>query len=46
MAEERLKALGIELPEVATPLYSYVPFYQSGNTLYISGQIPRKGTEM
>lgn len=37
--ERRLQELGIELPQAAAPLAAYVPFTQSGNTLYVSGQI-------
>jgi enamine deaminase RidA (YjgF/YER057c/UK114 family) len=36
----RLKELGIELPEVAKPLASYVPAVRSGNLVYTSGQLP------
>lgn len=39
----RLATLGIELPTPAAPVASYVPFVISGNTLYISGQLPRQG---
>lgn len=35
-----MKALGIELPEVAKPVASYVPAVQSGNLVFSSGQIP------
>ena len=37
--EERLKALGIELPQPVTPVANYVPFVRSGNQVTISGQI-------
>jgi enamine deaminase RidA (YjgF/YER057c/UK114 family) len=36
----RLGELGIELPEVAKPLASYVPAVRSGNLVYTSGQLP------
>ena len=39
---EKLKALGIELPPVATPAAAYVPFVQTGNTVFLSGHIARK----
>ena len=39
---ERLQELGIELPEPAAPVATYVPFVQSGNIVSISGQIPFK----
>lgn len=37
---DRLKELGITLPELAAPVANYIPFTLSGNTLYISGQLP------
>jgi enamine deaminase RidA (YjgF/YER057c/UK114 family) len=38
----RLTALGIELPKVAAPLGSYVPYRIEGRLLFISGQLPTK----
>lgn len=38
---ENLQRLGIELPDLPAPQYSYVPFNRQGNTLYVSGQISR-----
>jgi enamine deaminase RidA (YjgF/YER057c/UK114 family) len=38
--ESRLKDMGIELPVAAAPAANYVPYTQSGTTLYISGQLP------
>jgi enamine deaminase RidA (YjgF/YER057c/UK114 family) len=35
--EERLKELGIELPEPVNPLANYVRYVQTGNLLFISG---------
>ena len=37
--DERLKELGIELPNPPAPVASYVPFVQTGNQVLISGQI-------
>jgi enamine deaminase RidA (YjgF/YER057c/UK114 family) len=37
--EDRLKALGVELPQPVAPVANYVPFVLSGNQLYISGQV-------
>ena len=38
--EERIKELGIDLPEAAKPAAMYVPVKQTGNLLFVSGQIP------
>jgi len=38
--EQRLRRMGIELPDVATPAANYLPFVQSGNLLLTSGQLP------
>lgn len=40
-AEERLAALGIELPPAPTPVATYVPTVRVDNTLYVSGTGPR-----
>ena len=36
----RLKELGVELPDVAKPLASYVPALRVGNQVWTSGQLP------
>jgi enamine deaminase RidA (YjgF/YER057c/UK114 family) len=41
--ETRLKELGITLPVAAAPAANYVPYTISGNTLYLSGQLPIEG---
>lgn len=38
--EERLKAIGIELPEAPTPLGSYIPVSRTGNLVFLSGILP------
>jgi enamine deaminase RidA (YjgF/YER057c/UK114 family) len=38
--EARLAEMGITLPEPTVPLAQYVPFVQSGNLLFVSGQLP------
>ncbi|GIH90856.1 RidA family protein [Planobispora siamensis] len=38
--EEKLAELGLTLPEVVTPLASYVPALRTGDHVYTSGQIP------
>jgi enamine deaminase RidA (YjgF/YER057c/UK114 family) len=45
-ASDRLKELGIELPEVAKPLASYVPAVRSGNLVYTSGQLPTQAGKL
>ena len=39
---DKLNALGITLPPVATPAAAYVPYVQTGNLLLLSGHIARK----
>jgi enamine deaminase RidA (YjgF/YER057c/UK114 family) len=39
-AAERLAALGLTLPPVATPVAAYVPAVRTGNHVYVSGQVP------
>jgi len=41
--EERLKDLGLTLPEASAPVANYVPYVQSGNLVFISGQISKIG---
>ena len=45
-ASARLNELGIELPEVARPLASYVPAVRSGNLVYTSGQLPTQAGKL
>ena len=40
MSEEKLKELGITLPEAPIPAGNYIPAVRTGNLLFISGQIP------
>lgn len=39
---DKLQALNIKLPAVATPAAAYVPFVQTGNLVYLSGHIAKK----
>jgi enamine deaminase RidA (YjgF/YER057c/UK114 family) len=41
-AEENLKKLGLSLPNIPTPVANYVPWRRDGNTIYLSGQGPRR----
>jgi enamine deaminase RidA (YjgF/YER057c/UK114 family) len=45
-ASARLEQLGIELPEVAKPLASYVPVVRSGNLVYTAGQLPMQAGKL
>jgi enamine deaminase RidA (YjgF/YER057c/UK114 family) len=38
--EEKLKELGITLPEASAPLGSYVPIVKSGKLIFVSGILP------
>ena len=38
--DERLKELGISLPQVAKPVASYAPAVRSGAHVFVSGQLP------
>ena len=40
MIEEKIKTIGIKLPNPPSPAGSYIPVVKSGNLLYVSGQIP------
>jgi enamine deaminase RidA (YjgF/YER057c/UK114 family) len=43
--EEKLKELGIDLPDAPKPLGSYVPCVQTGQLVFLSGILPiRNGT--
>jgi len=42
-AEDRIKELALEIPSLAPPLYSYIPYVRTGNLLFVSGQVPRTG---
>lgn len=38
----RLTELGLELPQAAAPVASYVPACRTGNLVFVSGQLPFK----
>ncbi len=40
--EARLADLGVEIPQAAAPVANYVGFVQTGNLVFISGQVPIK----
>lgn len=39
---DKLKALNITLPEVATPAAAYLPFVQTGKLVFLSGHLAKK----
>jgi enamine deaminase RidA (YjgF/YER057c/UK114 family) len=45
-ARQRLAELGIELPPVNPALAAYVPAVQTGNHVYVSGQVPMANGEV
>lgn len=45
-ARARLAELGLTLPEAVPPLAAYVPAVQTGNHVYVSGQLPIAGGEL
>ena len=43
---QRLEEMGLELPEVATPVAAYVPAVRSGNLVFTAGQLPMRSGEL
>lgn len=43
MIEEKIKKMGITIPEAAKPLAAYIPALQVGNLVMTSGQVPITG---
>jgi enamine deaminase RidA (YjgF/YER057c/UK114 family) len=44
--EDKLRQMGLELPEVAAPVAAYVPTVRTGNLVFVSGQVPREKGEL
>ena len=40
--DQRLEELGLTLPSVPTPVFTYVPFKRDGSTVHLSGQGPKR----
>ncbi|MEE9430860.1 MAG: RidA family protein [Melioribacteraceae bacterium] len=40
MIEQKLKEIGLELPEAPKPLAAYIPANKTGNLIFTAGQIP------
>lgn len=46
MIYEKLKELGLELPDIPVPVATYVPARLSGKNIYVSGQLPLKAGQL
>jgi enamine deaminase RidA (YjgF/YER057c/UK114 family) len=46
MVEEKMKELGITIPETVKPLAAYIPAIRTGDYVYTSGQVPFSGGEL
>ena len=44
--EEKLKALGLELPEAPKPVATYVPAVRTGSLLFLSGVLPMRNGQL
>ncbi len=44
--ETRLRELGLELPDVPTPAWAYVPAARAGNLVFTAGQLPIRDGEL
>lgn len=46
MAEDKLKKMGLKLPEAPKPVAAYVPAVRTGNLLFLSGTLPMEDGEL
>lgn len=46
MIEDRLKALGLTLPDAATPSFNYLPVTLHRGVAYVAGQLPKVDGEV
>lgn len=44
--DEKLRSLGVQLPEVPAPIGSYVSLLQCDRWVFLSGLLPRQGSEV
>ena len=44
--ETKRAEMGVTLPEAPVPAANYVPYVQVGDTLYVSGQLPKDGDNL
>ena len=45
-ALQNIEKLGLPLPQPVAPVAAYVPYVQTGNLVYISGQVPFRDGEL
>ena len=38
--EQRLRAIGVTIPDAPSPAANYLPFTRTGNLVFVSGQVP------
>jgi enamine deaminase RidA (YjgF/YER057c/UK114 family) len=43
---QRLRELGLELPAPAVPAFNYVPVTLHNDLMFVSGQVPKEGSEV
>ena len=39
-AEQRLREVGVTIPDAPSPAANYLPFTRTGNLIFVSGQVP------
>ncbi len=44
--DKKIAELGLELPQPSAPVANYVPYVQSGNLVFIAGQVSKIGDEL
>ena len=44
--EDKLRQMGLDLPEPPAPVAAYVPTVRTGNLVFVSGQVPREKGEI
>jgi enamine deaminase RidA (YjgF/YER057c/UK114 family) len=44
--EDKLRQMGLELPDPPAPVAAYAPTVRTGNLVFVSGQVPREKGEL
>ena len=44
--EDKLNKIGVTIPDAPTPAANYLPFNQTGNLVFVSGQVPFVGGKL